>query len=305
MQKHFIVFTILLCGLLARAQDAQDLNIRLTHQALRGPVQVMTATERRGGGNLTFSAGPDGILLVDAFTQQWAEKLRPALDEVSKAPVKFLINTHWHGDHVGGNPFFGKDATVLARTNVRNKMTVEFHPPWTEKPTPAAPPHAWPQITFERPISIYFNGEEVRLIPFPRSHTDGDTVVYFTGSRVLSMGDTIYIVRGNLGPSSDDWSGGDLLSLERNLDELLPQIAEDAKVVPGHGPVLSLSDLRAYHQIMRAALDTVRQGLADKKSLAEMLRAGLPQGLPTSPLWKFEAQPWIETAYESLSRPAR
>ena len=306
-RKFAVVSLAVVCAALAapaalRAQDVQDLNIQLAHTPLRGPVHMMTATERRGGGNLTFSAGPDGILLVDAFTRDWAAKLRPALDAVSTAPVKYIVNTHWHGDHIGGNHLLGADATVLARPQVKAKMVVEIHPPWSQRPTPPAPAHAWPDVTFEHPMSIHFNGEEIRLIPFPRSHTDGDTVVYFTQSKVLSMGDTIYTVRGNLGPASDDWSGGDLQSLARNLGALLPQIAEGAKVVPGHGPVLALSDLRAYHQIMLASLDTVRKGLAAGKSLETMVKEGLPQGLPTSALWKINPAPWIETAHESLMR---
>jgi glyoxylase-like metal-dependent hydrolase (beta-lactamase superfamily II) len=151
-------------------------------------------------------------------------------------------------------------------------------------------------------MSLFFNGEEIRLIPFPRSHTDGDTVVYFTTSRVLSMGDTIYLVRGNLGPASDDWSGGDLQSLERNLAALLPQMPADVKVIPGHGPVLSLADLQAYHQIIKTALDVVRTGIAQGKSLEKMVAEGLPASLPTSAVWKMNAQAFIETAHESLTR---
>lgn len=297
-----ILCLVFLCCFLASAQNTDDLHIRLSHEALRGPVHRMVATERRGGGNLTFSAGPDGILLVDALTRQWAEKLRPALDDVSKARVKFIVNTHWHGDHVGGNSFFGETAVILASPQVLKKMSMQFQPPWADKPTPPALPHARPEITIDQPVSLHFNGEEVRLIPFPRSHTDGDTVVYFTGSRVVSMGDTIYLVNGILGPSSDGWSGGDLQSLARNLGALLAQIPEDAKVVPGHGPVLTIADLRAYHQIMQVSLETVRMGLAAGKSLEAMTREGLPANLPTSSVWKINSQAWIESAHESLTR---
>jgi len=267
-----------------------------------GPVQMMTATAGVGSGNLVFSAGPDGVLLVDTFTVRWASSIRGALNRVTEKPVKFIVNTHFHGDHVGGNELFGRDATILARSGVRSRMMVEIHPPWSDHPTPPRPPHAWPVITFDEPASLHFNGEEIRLIPFPRSHTDSDTVVFFTGSKVLAIGDLMYVVDGQLGPVSDDWSGGDMQSLARNLALLIPLLPADVKIIPGHGRQFTLAELKAYRRIIDGTLKAVRQGLAGGATLEQIIAQGLPAELDGLGDWTLSSQSWLEVAYQSLTR---
>lgn len=307
MRLTILLSLILAAAFAASAQQTPEpeakIEVRATH--LVGPVHMLTATAEAGSGNLVFSAGPDGILLVDAFTPRWAAGIRAALDSVSTAPVRFIVNTHFHGDHIGGNTLFGHDATILSRPGVRARMMVEIHPPWSDRATPPRPPHAWPAVTYDSPVTLHFNGEEIRLIPFPRSHTDADTVVFFTGWRVLAIGDLMYILRGRLGPVSDDWSGGDMQSLERNLAALLPQLPADVKIVSGHGRVLTRDEFAAYHRIMARTLEVVRQRIAAEKNLEQIVAEGLPAELNGLGDWELASESWLRVAHESLTRAAK
>lgn len=268
---------------------------------INGSIHILTGVQG-GTSNITFSIGPDGTLMVDALLERTAGAIRPALKAANAGPVKFLINTHWHTDHTGGNALFGREAVIIAHPSVRQRVMTEQRPPWEKEPVKPMPPEAWPAITFEQTMSLHFNGEEVKLIHFPASHTDGDTVVYFTKSKVVCMGDTVYLIRNQLMPSPSQWNGGDAESLAKNLEALIPQLPADVKVVPGHGRVLSLGDLKAYHRILAGTIEIVRRGLAEGKKFAEIKSAGLPREFSTLGDWTLPPEDWIGIVYQSLAR---
>lgn len=293
--------TALSMALLLTSQ-AQQTEVEIKIALVAGSVRMVSATNGRGLGNMSFSEGPDGLLLVDTLVEEWSKSAVAAIREVSDRPVKFIINTHWHGDHWGGNRLFEGQAVIIAHPNVRRRLKEGMHPPWQEKPTPPQPPQVLPVITVEDRLSLYFNGEEIRLIHFPHSHTDGDTVVYFTGSKVVCMGDTIYTVQNQLLPTPSVWSGGDAESLAKNLESLIQNIASDAKVIPGHGRPMDIEDLKMFHRVLTATIDTVRKGLAAGKSKEEIIAAGLPSGFEK---WRDLSIPqnrWIAVIHESLSQ---
>ncbi|HWN66856.1 MAG TPA: MBL fold metallo-hydrolase, partial [Haliangium sp.] len=208
------------------------------------------------GGNIGVSAGADGVLMIDDQFAPLAPKIRDAIAGVAKDKpgVAFLLNTHYHQDHTGGNPEFGQEARIVAHTNVRKRVTTaQTIRGRTFEALPAA---GWPIITFDESLSIHFNGEEVKVMHLPGGHTDGDSVVFFTGSKVIHTGDLF--VNGKY-PFVDLESGGDVESYAANVARVLEMAPADAKIIPGHGPLGTVSELRAFHQTLTETIDIVRK----------------------------------------------
>ena len=189
------------------------------------------------GGNIGISAGKDGILIVDDQFERLAAQIKSALKELGSDKPRYVFNTHWHGDHTGGNPIFGADSIIVAHSNVRKRLMTPNSGGREFKPLAAV---GLPSITYDQGLSIHFNGEEIRAVHFPNGHTDGDTVLFFTGSNVVHLGDDFFAGRF---PFVDLDSGGTVEGLWRNVGELLKQIPSDAKLIPGHGAVSNVNDL--------------------------------------------------------------
>ena len=241
------------------------------------------------GGNIGVSAGKDGLLMIDDQFERISDKIKAALKELGSDEPKFIVNTHFHGDHTGGNPIFGRTGMIIAQDNVRKRLLMN------EKPFPD---FALPTITYAQSLSIHFNGEEVRAVHFPKAHTDGDTVLFFTTSNVVHMGDHFFVGRF---PFVDLNSGGSVEGLIRNVGELIKQIPSDAKIIPGHGAVSTLDDLKKYHQILIETTDIVRREMSRKKSLDEIKKIGLPEKYKDFGSGFIKTDAWIETIYKSYS----
>ena len=237
------------------------------------------------GGNIGVSVGTDGILLVDDQFAPLAEKIRNALKELGEGPLKFLVNTHFHGDHTGGNAVFGAEAHIVAHTNVRKRLEMK-----------SPPKEALPVVTFDDSLSIHFNGEEIRIIHFPNSHTDGDSVVFFTGSNVVHMGDLFFSGRF---PYVDLNNGGDVDGLIKHLEELLAELPPDVKLIPGHGPLSDINDLKMYHQTLVETTDLIRDRIEAGKSLEEIQAAGLPKKWRAWGAGFVSTGQWIEIVYRN------
>ena len=241
------------------------------------------------GGNIGVSAGKDGLLMIDDQFENISDKIKAALKELGSDTPRFIFNTHFHGDHTGGNPIFGRTGTIIAQDNVRKRLLMN------EKPFPD---FALPMITYGQSISVHFNGEEVRAVHFPNAHTDGDTVLFFTTSNVVHLGDQFFAGRF---PFVDLDSGGSVPGLVKNIGELMQQIPSDAKIIPGHGEVSTLDDLKDYYQMLVETTMLVRKELKKKKSLDEIKKAGLPAKYKDWGAGFINTDKWIETIFNSYS----
>ncbi len=276
----------------AQGQDFSKVQIKATKVA--GNVYMLEGS----GGNIGVTVGPDGLLIVDDQFAPLADKIKAALKELGQGKLKFVINTHWHGDHTGGNPIFGVDSTIIAHANVRNRLGAESVNRAGQK-VPAAPKEALPVITFDESLSVFFNGEEIKAIHYPNGHTDGDGVIFFTQSNVVHMGDDFFAGKF---PFVDLSSGGSVEGLVRDIGNALTKIPAGAKIIPGHGPVSTIDDLKAYHQMLVETVDIVRKQMQSGKSLDEIKAAGLPEKYKDWGSGFISTPVWIETIHRSLSK---
>ncbi len=281
--------TSTLCILLATARlavaqtDFSKVEIKTTHVA--GNIYMLEGS----GGNIGVSVGPDGVLIVDDQFLPLAPKIEAALQKLDKGAPKFLLNTHWHGDHTGGNPHFGRKASIIAHTNVRKRLA--------DKPDTAK--EALPVVTFDDSLSVHFNGEEIRVIHLPPGHTDGDSVIYFTKSGVVHTGDQFVNARF---PFIDLGSGGDVAGYVKNVETLLQKIPAGTKIIPGHGAIATREDLEKFQQMLMETMAIVRNGIAEKKSLAQIKAAGLPEKYKDWGAGFINASRWLEIAYNNLDK---
>lgn len=280
-----------------RVEADEDVQIKATHVA--GNVYMLEGR----GGNIGVSAGADGILMIDDQFAPLAPKIRAAIMDIAKnrgkvpETIAFLINTHHHGDHTGGNPEFGKEARIVAHANVRRRLSTT-----TQARGRTIEPIAesgWPVITYEQGLSLHWNGEEVKVTHLPAGHTDSDSVVLFTESKVLHMGDHFFNGRF---PFVDLDSGGDVEGYIRNVGHVLEMAPEGVTIIPGHGPLAKIDDLRAYHQMLVATADIVRKGIAAGKTLDQLQAAGLPAQYASLGSGFVKADTWIATIHKSLTR---
>jgi glyoxylase-like metal-dependent hydrolase (beta-lactamase superfamily II) len=271
-------------------QDFSQVEIKTTHVA--GNIYMLEGR----GGNIGASVGEDGILIIDDQFAPLAEKIREALKKLNSGNLKFVLNTHWHGDHTGGNPVFGKEATIIAHHNVRKRLMTEQKR--GDRVTPPAPKEAWPVITLDSSLSLHFNGEEIKVLHFPRGHTDGDCVMFFTSSNVVHMGDDFFADRF---PFVDLASGGDVEGLIKNIEQIIAQLSPEAKIIPGHGPLSTPDDLKNYHRMLVATVADIRQSIAAGKSLDELKAKGLPEEWKSWGTGFITTERWIETVYQSLT----
>ena len=255
-----------------------------------GNIHMLTGS----GGNIGVSVGDDGILIVDDQYAPLADKIKSALRGLHPGPLKFVLNTHFHGDHVGGNPIFGLEATIIAHTNVRKRVSTPEQQ--GVRTIPAMVEDGWPVITFDEEVSVHFNGEEIRLVHLPEAHTDNDSFVHFTGSDVVHMGDTLFAGRF---PFVDLASGGTVDGLIRSIAHVLSLIGPDTRVIPGHGALGDRASLQSYHDMLVATTEAVRAMMADGKSLDEIKAAGLGDEWAGYAGGFVPEARWIETIYNS------
>jgi glyoxylase-like metal-dependent hydrolase (beta-lactamase superfamily II) len=269
-------------------------------------VQIETVSVRDGlymlvgrGGNIGLSVGADGTFLVDDQYAPLTEKIEAAIRKVTGDPVRFLVNTHWHGDHTGGNENFGrKGSIVVAHQNVRKRMSVEqVREILRTDPVPAAPFSALPRITFTEEVTFYWNGDDIRAFHVPAAHTDGDVILHFEKADVFHTGDVI--VNGRY-PFIDVDSGGNLSGIIAAADKVLSLAKATTKIIPGHGALASPDDVRAYREMLVTTRDRIQKLVDQGKSADEVVAAK-----PTADLdakWGAQPERFVRGAYHSLSR---
>jgi glyoxylase-like metal-dependent hydrolase (beta-lactamase superfamily II) len=249
------------------------------------------------GGNITALIGSDGVFLVDDDFAQMADKLLVKLKELKGTSPRFIVNTHFHYDHTGGNEVFGPTATIIAATAVRDRLMKE-QTLW-KKQHPPVPPQALPTLTFERTLTVDMNGEEIRILHLPHGHTDGDTVVFFTQGKVASLGDLYF---SGMYPIFHLEHDGSLDGYIKNIETVLKQLPEDCKIVSGHGPLSTKADLAKYHQMIVSSFATVRKGTKAGRTLEQIQKAGLdPQWEPFSHGY-VTTDRWIAMIYAAIRK---
>jgi len=283
---------LFLLGAVWATQERDFSKVEIKATNVRGNVYMLEGS----GGNIGVCVGDDGILIVDSQFAPLAEKIRAALKQLNSGNLRFLLNTHWHGDHTGGNPIFGKEATIIAHTNVRQRLMTEQKR--GDRVTPPAPKEAWPVIAVESSLIVHFNGEEIKVMHFPNGHTDGDCVIFFTKANVVHMGDDFFAGRF---PFVDLGSGGDVEGLAKNIAAVIAQLPPEVKIIPGHGPISTLEDMKNYHRMLVETVAVVRQGIAAKKSLDELKTAGFAEEWKSWGGGFIPADRWIETIHQNLT----
>jgi glyoxylase-like metal-dependent hydrolase (beta-lactamase superfamily II) len=241
------------------------------------------------GGNIGVSIGPDGVLMVDDQFAPLAEKIAAAIEKLDQGPIKFVLNTHWHGDHTGGNAYFGRKGNIVAQANVRKRLADKS----------STPKEALPVVTFEEAVSVYINGEEIRLIHLGPGHTDGDSIIHFTKSGVVHMGDLFFNGRF---PFVDLGSGGDVAGLLKNIEVALQTLPPDVKIIPGHGALGTRADLEKYRDMLVETTGIVKKAIAEGKTVAEVKAAGLPEKYKDWGSGFINTGRWLEISYNSLSK---
>jgi glyoxylase-like metal-dependent hydrolase (beta-lactamase superfamily II) len=249
------------------------------------------------GGNIGLSYGEDGNVLIDDQFAPLTPKILAAVNGVDPDPVKFVVNTHWHGDHSGGNENLGKaGAVIIAHDNVRRRMSVDQFSKRFGK-TAASPKGALPVVTFGEGVSLNLNGDVLRIIHVRRAHTDGDSLVYWTKANVLHMGDTFFHKMSL--PFIDLESGGSIDGLIAAVRTGLALAAPGVKIIPGHGPVATRADLAAYLAMLVDVRTKVAAATRAGKSLAQIKAANPAKRYEVSGGF-IMADAFAEAVYESI-----
>jgi glyoxylase-like metal-dependent hydrolase (beta-lactamase superfamily II) len=278
----------------ARAQGSDFSKVEIKPIKVAGSIWMLEGA----GGNIGVSAGPDGLLIVDVQYLPLADKIKAALKGISPdGKLAFVVNTHWHGDHTGGNRAFGKDATIIAQSNVRKRLGTPQDR--GGRITEASPKEALPVVTFEDGVTIWWNGEEIEIIHVPPSHTDGDSVLFFKGSNVVHVGDQFFNASF---PFIDVSSGGDLLGYVKNVADLVARIPPDAKIIPGHGRLGTVDEFKKFHTMLAKTTDHVRQEIAQGMTLEQVKKAGLPDEWTSYANDWITVEKWVETVYTALKK---
>ena len=223
------------------------------------------------GGNIGVSAGPDGVFLVDDQYAPLTDKIKAAIATVSDKPVRFVVNTHWHGDHVGGNENLGKAGAVLvAHENVRKRMSKEQFIKLFNRTVPASAAAALPLVTFAESLSFHLNGEDIDAIHVPPAHTDGDVVVFLHKANVIHVGDLVF---NGMYPVVDLSSGGSVDGMIGAADRILAAGDAATKIIPGHGPLATKADVKAFRDMLAASRDAIQPLVKAGKTLDQVKAA--------------------------------
>lgn len=261
------------------------------------PVAGRVSYFEGAGGNIGIWNGETGRLIIDSQYSSAREKVVNGVLDAGEGPVRYLINTHWHGDHVGNNAQLAGDAPILAHTNVRRRLASD--PEIGGKVGGEAPRGAWPQLTFDDGIALHLEDEEIEVRHYPNAHTDGDSVVFFRTSGVVHMGDILFNRRF---PFIDVESGGSVQGVLDALDALLAEVGE-MKIIPGHGPLATRADLLAYRAMLADCYGRVKAAMAKGQGALEMRDAGLVDDYAKDWAWGFiDAGRFIDLLYASASR---
>ena len=284
-------FPLLAFALATPAFAQQDLSkVEIKAEQLAPGVAVLFGA----GGNIGVSHGEDGTILIDDQFAPLTAKIQAAVQALGAKPVKFLVNTHWHGDHSGGNENLGKaGAVIMAHDNVRVRMASDQKTAFGD--VKASPKAALPVLTYADGLKLHLNGEEVRVIHMPAAHTDGDSVVHWTKSNVIHMGD-LFFFRMSF-PFVDASSGGNVRGVVAAADKALAIANDSTKIIPGHGAVATKADLKAYRDMLADIIAKVEGGIKAGKTLDQIKASRPADGYSVKADGFITADRFVETVY--------
>ncbi|MCE2559732.1 MAG: MBL fold metallo-hydrolase [Acidobacteria bacterium] len=269
------------------------------HQTQLSDTVYLLLPEPGLAGNLAVSAGNDGILIVDDAMIPVAPKIKAAVARIQEGRIDFVVNSHYHFDHAGGNAAFGADSAIVAHANVRKRLLENRHAGANFSATPF-PSEALPIVTFNESVTLHWNGEAIDVIHFGNpAHTDGDVAIFFRDSNVVHAGDQF----PNLGgyPYIDRDVGGSALGLRDNMAQLLEIVDDETKIIPGHGPLATKADLQRYHDYVAETIDHIDKQKSGGKSLEDVQEDGLPEKYAAYGNGPLSPEPvWIGYVWASL-----
>ena len=283
IKSFFLGLSLSLLAFSSAAQNQFE-NVTIDTVSVAGNISMLIGQ----GGNIGVSAGSDGILIIDDQFAPLAGRIKTAIEALGSDVPKFLLNTHFHGDHTGGNIEFGAESVIVAHENVRMRMAAGDQPAV-----------ALPVVTFDDDVTIHFNGEDVTLIHMPNGHTDTDSVVMFSESNVIHMGDHFF--NGGF-PFVDLANGGTVQGYLSNLERALSWIGDDTSVIPGHGPLATKSDLLNFYNVVKDTSTAIRVMKSQRMNKEETVAEGLGDEYESWGQGFINEQRWIETVFDSYPR---
>ena len=297
MKKFEILLAVLLAGAtLSSAQDQDFSKVRIKVTKVAGNVYMLEGE----GGNIAASVGEDGIVVVDDQYAPLAEKILAALKGITDKPIRFIINTHYHADHTDANEYFQRQAPIIAHDNVRIRLeeggivgnlgSIKLD----AKPQPKT---ALPILTFDHDVTLHLNGEDIHVMHLQNGHTDGDSVIFFPKSNVIHMGDDFLRIGF---PFIDLAGGGSVRGLIAALEEITPKLPPDVKVIPGHGVISNLDDVRIYVKMLKETLAVVELGVKQGKTLDQLKQEKVLERWKEWSNGFISSDAFIETLYNDL-----
>ncbi|HYG48202.1 MAG TPA: MBL fold metallo-hydrolase [Allosphingosinicella sp.] len=297
---RLLIFAIAVLAGAVPASAQQDLSkVEVKVERIAPGVAVLFGA----GGNIGLSYGADGNIIVDDQYAPMSDRILAAVATVDPDPVRFVVNTHWHGDHTGGNEAMGsRGAVIVAHSNVRTRMSSEQFIAALDSKVPASPAGALPVVTFEDGVTLHLNGDTLHVVHVADAHTDGDSLVHWQKANVLHMGDTFFHKASF--PFIDLSSGGSIDGLIAAADKGLAWSNETTRIIPGHGPVASKAELAAYRAMLVDVRAKVAAGIQAKRTLAQ-IQASKPTASYGMPDGFIKPDQFVAFVHESLTKPKK
>ena len=293
---YFVLFTMLVFSkaIILSAQDFDSVEIK----TIKITENIYMLQGR--GGNIGVIVGKDGVLMIDDQFAPLSDKIKSAISKISDKQIIFLINTHWHRDHTGGNEIFANSgAIIVAHENVRKTMSTQQFIKMFKRTVPPSPKAALPIVTFSKDINFYINEEEIKVLHIQNAHTDGDGVIYFKNSNVLHMGDIYFAERY---PFIDLSSGGSITGVIRGVEFVLSFIDENTVVIPGHGNLSNKEELSEYLDMLKSAKLETEDLIKKGKSFQEIVDSDvLKEFDPRYGQGFLKRDKFLSIVYDSLS----
>lgn len=292
MRRLVPLLLVLLAARAALAQNYDTVQVRTTPLA-KGVYMLAGA-----GGNMGLAVGEDAVFLVDDEFAPLTPKIRAAIAALSPKPVRFVLNTHWHFDHTGGNKDHGDaGALLVAHDNVRKRMSTGQFIEALNRTEPAAPKGALPVVTFSDSVTFHINGDDVLAFHVAPAHTDGDAVVVFKDANVVHMGD-VFVSAGF--PFVDLSSGGSVNGFIAAAERVLPILDANTKVIPGHGPLADRARLKAFHDMLVVMRDRMKMEVAARHTIEQVLASKITADYDKE--WPGGRERFLRILFQELSR---